>query len=193
MIDPLTREVISNKEDLDKILDLVLGHDAIVLHNAKFDVLALSLTDSRFKEWPWGKTYDTIIAGHLLGSNQPHNLTDMVMQYLGIDIKPWEAVLKEACQSARKLCKKELKHLGWRIAEEGLPDMPSVKKSGGGGRDNEKDKAWKNDMWLPRALAVELGVQEDHPWHTVLRDYALKDAEVTLKLWIAVREELLIR
>ena len=42
---------------------------------------------------------------------------------------------------------------------------------------------WKADMWLPGALADELGHPKDHEWRTVVRDYALADPEATYLLF----------
>ncbi len=198
-VNPLTREVDIPEEDAKEIRQLLARqHGGIVLQNAKFDsqaLLAAGVTD-----WSplWGLTHDTLLAGHLLASNQPHNLTDMSMQYLGLDLLPFEKRLEGACVEARRLARKRLP--AWRIAKEGLPDMPSVKGSGGGGRDNDKDRVWKNDSWLPRAICVHCSREpkgwmrefaaKDHPWWTVLAEYGNADSYATPALWKVMEPEL---
>jgi len=178
-VDPLTREPNVPDEDVAEIQALLSPDDPegewVVLQNAKFDAVALS-TVERF-EWPWDRTHDTLLAGHLLASNQPHDLTSMALHYLGVDIQPYEDRLEEAVQECRRYCRSHLPE--WRIAKEGLPEMPSA-----------GSKTWKYDSWLPRALGLHLEHAEDHPWFTVLRDYANADSLVTLALWQAMRKEL---
>jgi hypothetical protein len=133
------------------------GRAPLVLQNAKFDVAALNALDPWFGEnWPWGRTHDTLLAGHLLASAMPHDLTSMTLQYLGIDIEPHEREIQKACVKARSIARNRIveksdvdlftgraaKKQLWRIAKAGVPGMPSA-----------KDKTWKFDMWLPRAVA----------------------------------------
>lgn len=188
-VDPLTREVQVVEEDVEEIATLLNpynnpdGLDAVVLQNAKFDVKALATLRPEFGEdWLWGITHDTLIAGHLLASNQPHDLTSMVLHYLGDDIEPLEKALEVACKAARALVRRKdwvAEHGQWLIADEGVPGMPSAKEG-----------KWKFDTWLPRAVAKHLDYPDSHPWWTVLRDYANADSAVTLKLWMHMRREL---
>jgi DNA polymerase I-like protein with 3'-5' exonuclease and polymerase domains len=201
-IDPLTRNPLIPDEDrsaVRKIIKTVAGwqkfapdvqeNHVVILQNGKFDITALeSAGIIQHGEWPWAMTRDTLLAGHLLASNMPHNLTDMTSQYLGIDIQPFEEKVKAACKEARSIARREFPD--WRIAKEGLEDMPSVKGSGSGGRDNEKDVVWKNDMWLLRAMAKELKLSSNHPWWTLVSDYANADSAVTLPLWKAQKQQL---
>lgn len=46
-----------------------------------------------------------------------------------------------------------------------------------------KEVIWKNDMWLPRAIAKAHDYAPDHPWWTVLRDYANVDSAVTIQIF----------
>lgn len=172
-VDPMTREPAIPAAELDAVRELLLSND-LVLQNAKFDARAVS-TILPEVEWPWHRTDDTLLAGHLLASNLPHNLTDMAMQYLGIDIEPVELTLKAACVESRRLVRSKAfveRHGKWAIAEAGRPDMPSAKET-----------VWKFDMWLPRAVALAEGYDDDHPWWTALRDYSNADSEVTVLLW----------
>lgn len=197
-VDPLTRLPVVPPEDLAEIRGIVhLTADKLVLQNGKFDVAALASLDPGFgTAWRWGDTHDTLLAGHLLASNQPHDLTSMALHYLGVDIQPYDDKLEEACKEARRIVQQAKLRVkrgkggtglygdtellaAWRIAEGGLEDMPSL-----------KEKSWKADGWLPKALATELGYPADHPWYTVLRDYANADSAVTLALWMAMEAQL---
>lgn len=184
-VNPLTRQPIIPNDDLDEIREEMAECDEVVAHNGKFDSAALASVG--VGEWPWDRFHDTLIAAHLLASNQPHNLTDSCVLYLGKNIQPYEDRLKQACVEARRLARSKFPE--WKIAKEGLPGFPSIRGSGGSGK-GEKDAVWKNDTWLPRAIAVELGYPDDHPWWRVLRDYGNMDSSVTLPLWMVMREEL---
>jgi DNA polymerase I-like protein with 3'-5' exonuclease and polymerase domains len=155
----------------------VLSSGSLIAHNSKFDVTALDAVGVPASDWPWDRTEDTLIAAHLLASNRPKDLTTLALTWLGIDIQPFEDALEAAVQKARRMCrsKKFREQYGeWAIAEKDRADMPSA-----------KDKTWKYDTWLPRAMwrLVE-GVREEFPsWESVLRDYANADSAVTLSLW----------
>jgi len=178
-VDPLTRKPKILVSDLVEISKAVhLSGEELVLQNAKFDVAALVATEYQFPSWPWNKTHDTLLAGHLLASNQPHDLTSMALYYLdAFDLEPYEKSLEVAVKESRKLAVKEFPN--WQLAAKGRLDMPSA-----------KEKTWKYDCWLPRALAKELRYDHGHPWHTVLRDYSNADSSTTLALWIAMEREL---
>lgn len=181
-VNPLTRKPEIPSEDLQAITDLINSADLIYLQNAKFDARALM---SIGIELPWHKVRDTLVMGHLLASNHPHNLTDMCIEYLGIDIEKYEIDIKGVTQTARAIVKKE--YPDWRIADEGLPEMPSVKVSG----NRDEDKPWKNDMWLPRAL-IKAGSRNyipDH-WGTSASDYSNADSEHTLPLGFEMEKQI---
>lgn len=193
-VDPLTREPHIPQEDIADIKCLIKGSttEIIALQNAKFDAAALdTIGISRF---PWERVWDTIIAGHLLCSNKPHNLTDMAIQYLGINIEPYEKRLQEAVkecrrrvQQARLRIRKRQKTLEeidytfekWFIAASGAPGMPSA------GKDT-----WKEDMWLPAAFALWTCLPEEHHYWSVLRDYSNADSSVTLMLMKCMESEI---
>jgi DNA polymerase I-like protein with 3'-5' exonuclease and polymerase domains len=143
-VDPLTREPSIPEEDIDDIEELINSSEYLILQNCKFDIAALgTVRPSIASNWRWDKTYDTLIAGHILASNRPHNLTDMAMQYLGWDIEPFEKRLNKYTEEARRYCRSNLPD--WRIAKEGYSDMPSA-----------KGKVWKFDTWLPLTLVRHL-------------------------------------
>lgn len=155
-VDPLTRDVLVPTEDIQEIRSRLEQADEIVGQNLKFDIHALSTIGITFTPRLWSKIQDTLLAGHLLASNQPHNLTDMALYYLDINILPYEERLGIACQKARSIVQRDrrshekgqptryhARYHAWRIAEKGLPEMPSAGQA-----------CWKMDMWLPRTLAL---------------------------------------
>ena len=172
-VDPLTRRVLPTWNDLHEIADVLREADVIVLQNAKFDYTALRLLyEDKNKEmpWDWSKVRDTLYAGHLLGSAQPHDLTSMALIYLRVDVSKYERAVEAATKEALAWAKK--KGSGWRLAKAGLPEMPSA-----------KEKRWKYDMWLPRLAAKERELPEEHAWWNACADYANSDSTTTLHLW----------
>lgn len=192
-VDPLTRlPVIQDLNDLGEIRDLIDATDVLVLQNAKFDAMMLEMLFRKFNRrlvWPWSKVRCTLMAGHLLATAWQHDLTSMCLQYLSEDIEPYEKSMKVECNAARRMARS--KYPTWRIAAKGLPDMPSVKGGGNKARKGvESESPWKNDCWLPRALARELRLPPDHVWWTVTRAYADIDSASTLLLWQDMEVEL---
>lgn len=182
-VDPMTRRPDIPVGDLLDIIELVDAADLIYLQNAKFDWRALHHVGINL---PWAKVRDTLVMGHLLASNHPHDLTSMCIEYLGVDIEPLEQSIKEIT----RICRAKVKEAGlpWLLATEGAPGMPSVKESS----KRDEDKPWKNDMWLPRALhrAGHGGYIPEH-WLTACAAYANADSEHTL--YLGLEMERLIR
>lgn len=179
-VNPLTRQPEVPEEDLDEIEQVLRDADYLVGQNIKFDVSALTLLfqdHNRTLEWDWSKTYDTLIAGHLLASNQPHGLDSMAIQYLGEDIGKYEAAVKKAVLKARFLAKHDLPK--WQIAVKGGPLTPSAKGS-----------TWGFDMWLPAAVANEYNYSKSHPWRTVVAEYANIDSVTTAFLWQVMEKKI---
>ena len=139
-VDPLTRQPVIPSGDLDELDGMIETADELVLQNAKFDVTALATIKMPHGPWPWGVTHDTLMAGHLLASNQPHDLTTMALVYLGVNIKPYENDLKQAVKEARAIAKHQYPE--WAVARVGDAEMPSVKGGAGAG-----------DYLPPRAVA----------------------------------------
>lgn len=184
-VDPLTRQPDIPESHIDEIAELMDEAELIYMHNSKFDSRALSAIGLCL---PWEKVRDTLVAGHILASNHPHNLTDMCIEYLGEDIEEYEVAVKGVVTTCRAIVKKERQFRNWKLAKEGDPDMPSVKTSS----KRDEDKPWKNDMWLPKALikAGWTGYAPDH-WKTATMVYACADAIATVNLGPCV--EALIR
>ena len=198
-VDPLTRTVRPPKEDLEEIRELLVNpRHELILQNAKYDIAALLLVgcllESDLPEL-YRRVRCTLFAGHLLASNQPHDLTTMALVYIGANIKPFEEELDEAIREARRMVVRPEfieKHGVWRIAKEGLPEMPSAK-----GKDQKKrargedrDSLSKFDMWLPWAVAEAEGYPEDHRWRSVCSDYSNADSAATLPVYVQQLEQI---
>jgi len=170
---PATRQPIVPRQDLIEIQRLIDAAKIVVLQNAKFDYHALrnvfEANHVKFR-WDWSKVRDTLLSGHLLSSLNRHDLSTMSLVYLGIDIDGYNEALKDACQKARRIAKKEFPK--WKIAEAGLKGMPSAKGS-----------VWKYDAWLPRQIAEASEYPPDHEWFTVLENYANMDSAATIRLY----------
>ncbi len=192
-VDPKTRRPVVPREDVREVESLLREADTLVLQNPKFDCAGLRQIGVR--DFPWGKVEDTLTAGHVLASNQPHDLDSMAVFYLGEGGKAErENELAEACKAARRTTRLKA-HAGrfddWVIAREGVDSMPSVRDGKGKeDRGGNSERPWKNDTWLPRAVARELGFKDGHPWFTVARDYANTDSAIALALWGVMQREL---
>ena len=173
-VDPLTRKPEIPEGDVADIAELIDAAELVYLHNSKFDVRMLATIGI---ELPWLKVRDTLVASHLLALNHRHDLPSLCIEYLGVDIESHELHVKEVTWACRAIAKRD--YPSWRIADEGLADMPSVKSSS----KRDEDKPWKNDMWLPRVL----GGTQYHSmlpvgWDTACSRYANADSEHTLYL-----------
>lgn len=183
-VNPITREPEIPIEDLAEIGSAIALANGVVLQNGKFDAHSLATIGVEF---PWDDYHDTLLAGHLLASNQPHDLTSMALHYLGVDIQPLEERLERAVKKARDIARHQFPD--WNIAREGSPSMPSA-----------KEETWRFDYWLPRTMMLywsvmdQPGISEDlrkyDEWWTVLSDYANTDSAVTTQLWLAMKDEM---
>lgn len=220
-VDPLTRAPFIPEEEAEQIKEVIAGADVLVGQNIKYDAGVLKIALDI--DWPWEKTECTLTAGHLLASNQKHDLTALAMDYLGVDIKPFEDALEDAVKACRRLVQQQRLRaarggakgplVDWRIAEEGMAEMPSAKNAAGK-KAAEGSGTWRADYWLPRAMAEAQGLPmpddncehewitaagpskcrcvhcHGHNWWTVLRDYSNADSAATIKVWQAMEEQL---
>jgi DNA polymerase I-like protein with 3'-5' exonuclease and polymerase domains len=196
-VDPLTREVLYDVDELAEIRHKIESQ-RIVFQNGKFDIKALSFIGIS-NGISWERIDDTLIAGHLLNSSAPHTLTDMVLQYLGIDIQPYEDQLEKCVQACRRFARS--KYPDWMIAKEGLDCMPSA-----------SERTYQYDYWLPVAIATAEKYPKPkekckHKWDEnhycerckghhywlVLKEYAEADSAVTLPLWLYMKQEIMAR
>lgn len=175
-VNPLTREPIIPQEDLSFLQELIDSADVLVFHNSKFDTHAIDTILPK-NQWDWSKIEDTLVAAHVLASNEPKDLTTLGIKYIKRDIEEYELkmekIVKEVINLTRKL------HPSWRLAKKGLPEMPSAKK-----------KTWKFDTWLPRAYALRHKFASSHTYFEVTRKYANTDSEVTYCLWQVMKRRL---
>lgn len=170
-VNPITREPHIPKEDIADIKEMIVEADELILHNARFDVSALNTIDPWFGEnWPWAKTHDTLIAGHLVATDDQHDLASMFLQYCGGSIFHYEEAMRKACLKARH--RASTTYPSWQIATKDLACMPSA-----------KEKTWKFDMWLLRSIAKRERYKKDHDWYTLTSRYANGDSSATLLLW----------
>jgi len=147
-VEPETRKVVAPRRDLLELREVIDDAELLVLQNAKFDYVGLRLLyeDAGLKfPWDWAKVRDTLLAGHLLASNHPHDLTSMVVEYLGGHTAPYDERLEACVKEARAVAKGQ--YPTWQLAKRGNPTMPSAKK-----------KVWKYDAWVPRAVAKRQGL-----------------------------------
>lgn len=184
-VDPLTRipqVPLEEWGDIQEIEEIIDAAELIYMQNSKFDIRMLRTIGI---EIPWSKVRDTLAMGHLLASNRPHNLTQMCIDYLGVNIEKYELAVKEVTKTCRAIAKRD--YPNWKLAEEGAEGMPSVK----GSSKRDEDKPWKNDMWLPRTLYKAQEMYGEPSWLTVCKDYANADSEHTL--YLGIEMERLIR
>ena len=183
-VDPLTREVRVDENDLNEIQERINDADELILQNTKFDFAMLRETYRDYGRelvWPWEKVRDTLYASHLLSSVSRHDLTATVLQYLGVNLQPFEDDVQKIVQACRQHCK-GVGQVGdglpdWTLAVKGLPCMPSA-----------RDKVWKLDMWLPRALAKLEERDESDGYWTICSEYANSDSLATLTLWKCLKK-----
>lgn len=213
-VDPLTRDVRVDENDIKEIGDLLAEHDwKVLFHNAKFDMSAMAsvgMWDLYDCDSVWENVEDTLLASHLLHSNLPKDLTSLSLRWLDADIEPLEMALKRCVQEVRHIIQhtrqrekrfgEELDVLAqWRIAEEGDAMIPSAKTKKT--KDGVKEGPWRCDYWLPRAYAKHMWETTGHPeWNpearnvheywTVTRDYALHDPSATLAIYRSMMEEI---
>lgn len=182
-VDPKSRTPLPSREDVREIQE-ILDTSTVVLHNAKYDIRALSTIGIYLKTWD--NLHDTLIASHTLESGVSHKLKDLALRHLDINDED-QTELQKACVSARRIGKKK----GWRIAGPNDPHWPAIKKfSKSKGSNNATDGWWSADMWLPRAVALAEKYPTDHPWWTVCGEYCDTDVIRTYYLWLAFKEAL---
>ena len=98
-----TRTVSWSKKAVSQIWKTISQYDALVFHNAKFDIRALELIGLPVVEkFIQGGMYeDTLLASHVLWTDIDHGLKSLARNFLGFPIGDEEA-LKEAVRAARR-------------------------------------------------------------------------------------------
>lgn len=212
-VDPYTREVYWDPDDLIDFRDYLLSGGRLIGHNVTFD---MHMVDVAFEDaglpridWPFERIRDTMSTAHMLGSSSPKDLTSQVANWLKFSIRPQEKGVAEVTKAARDLVKRKSfieEHGAILIAKKDVPGMPSA-----------GDEAWKADMWLPPLLVQWVldgnapadilprttynrdsrqhiwnpgDDPKEHPWFWKLSDYATMDPAATLALHEAHIKEL---
>lgn len=204
-VNPKTRKPIVSKEFREEFFEVIDGKTKVFL-NAKYDIRALHTIIPNL-QWDWKNTHDCSMLAHLLNSLLPRNLTALCITYLRTNISHFEDALSDPVKASRRFIKKELPT--WMIARNDLPSMPST----------STDKIWKADMWILRALTkygsrvrfpknIALGgllgaldsdlerhstwlqFLSNHPWNTLVSDYANCDSLSTLMLFKHLHDEM---
>ncbi len=161
-VNPATREVYWDDEEIDSFVSLIKSASRIIMHNANFDIRALS-TIGIPPSYFWDKLEDTLLASHCICSGDVHGLKDLAFKYFGYsdeDEHTLAAIVKERVREGRKR--------GYRVAAHGDSNFPGISKNG--------TEFWKMDYWLaPDAC----------------RNYASRDVERTLLLWDAFKPSLI--
>lgn len=165
-VDPTTRQPVYNAKSLALVRKHIDRAEAVVMHNAKFDVLALALAGIEPDYWP--KVHDTMLLAHATDSDRGDTglaLKPLALRHLDI-LDDDERDLKREVDRARlTILRHPDEYPGWQIY----------------GR-NDPRKAGSSDYWLPKAL---------NPKSTVCQDYAVRDAERTIKLYFRLVANLL--
>ena len=159
-VNPYTREVFWQEEDIDAIQSILNQADTLVFHNAQFDMRALETIGINIESL-WDKVEDTLLASHIFCSGDSHGLKDLAIKYLHY----WnddEEQLEIAVKSARQRVSK----LGYKIAKYGDSQSPGLTKA---------TSWWKQDYWLCPDECLY---------------YALCDVEKTWLLWNAFKPAL---
>jgi DNA polymerase I-like protein with 3'-5' exonuclease and polymerase domains len=173
-VNPYTREVFWDEDDLEDMWSVIDAATSLIFHNAKFDVLALKYVGLPI-ETKWPIIHDTIIAAHAV--NAAHDtyeekgskrklvgrslgLKPLASEYFGFPIDD-EEELQEAVIRARNNAPAE-----YRIAKKGDPCFPA-----------QRNQKWhKMDYWMAPEECLR---------------YGMGDVERTLLLWLALKPSLI--
>lgn len=170
-VNPRNRQPIIPRNDVEQLVGLIGEADIVVGHNVKFDYIMLSRTLGAVVPdvWDWTKVRDTLLAAHMLNSGGRLNLTDLVREYLGVDISEPEVELRNAVIHSRSIARE----LGWSIADRNNPLTPSA-----------RGEPWRQDYWLPRELYLSAPTGTVPPeYETVCRRYLECDLISTATVW----------
>lgn len=198
-VNPMTREPSIPPREIASLRQYIADYN-LVFHNMKFDIRALEVAG--IIEWkytgklPNGKlkgvtvpellqrSDDTLTASHIVNSLESHSLKDLALAYTDI-LPDDQELLKECVMEA----KKDARRWKWDIAVDKHRHWPAISiKSGDSAKKtngSEEKAGWQFDMWVPRQVAITKKLPTDHVWRTVLRQYALRDVQRTLSLWLA--------
>lgn len=178
-VDPLTRRVLADRNDLLEIAGLLGEAEEVVGQNIKFDVGALTYLfrdHSIDFRWPWDRTHDTLIAGHTLHSSEPHDLTSMLLLYTRkADIKLLEDALEQRTQECRRIVQQavlRVKRHALKVARAGQPAAAAAVREPPPGRPRPKPKGPQLRSWRPPTKA-ELKAEEELRLAQVFRGWKI--------------------
>jgi DNA polymerase I-like protein with 3'-5' exonuclease and polymerase domains len=179
-VDPFDRKVRYDPKDIKFIRNLLEDPKLPkVFHNSKFDLRHLSHAGVGYA----GPIHDVLIAGRVCNTLRwSYGLKDMAWSFMGIP-RDDEEELGAIVEKARRVAKK----LGWALATG----------------DRFGDSPAKADYWLPGMLwtaknedmldylpdGMEWPEIPDE-WETACRNYGLRDAFRTIKVWDCLRVQL---
>ena len=173
-VDPLTRIPKIPKKDIKRIQKICKGK-ILVFHNRIFDITMLERIGC-FLDWRNGKSLDTQILSHVYNS-EVHSMYHGRLKELSLHyLDEWDDdqdTLRKAVSKARKVAK----DFGWKLAE----------KKSSGKKDNDH---LYQDYWLPRAVALHLGYEDDHPWYTLCAKYANRDTGRTMLICLLIQGQI---
>lgn len=186
-VDPFTRLPNIPQKDKLEILDYVEACELFILHNAKFDIRALTRAKIiKPSAKLWAKTCCTALLSHMRNSQLIHKLKPLGVYYLDINDND-EDELEIATRECIRFVKQH--DLKWRIAKEGDPHFPTQKS-------DQEEGMWKNDCWLPAAVVNYCqNTKHEHGlspaklkhYQTVCKTYGLADAERTMGLYLVMK------
>jgi DNA polymerase I-like protein with 3'-5' exonuclease and polymerase domains len=162
-VDPYTREVTWEQDELNLFIELVNSASKIIFHNATFDIRALASIGVS-PELFWHKLEDTLLASHCICSGDSHNLKDLAVKYFNYSDED-EDILAERVKEFVREARKQ----NYCVAKAGHHHFPGLRKNG--------TEFWKMDYWL----AID-----------ACRTYAKGDVERTLLLWDAFKTSLMV-
>jgi len=176
-VNPLTRQPCIKQKDIRKLKELLEGR-ILVFHNASFDLLALSTIGINLSfdspTLSTGKSpincptyHDTTLMSHAansqgIGEQPRHGLKELCTFYLEIPDHD-EKLLKQEVEKASRYVQSQARREDSPYADWKLGYNPV------GGRKTAYD------YWLPKAV---------DPNNTALSEYATKDAERTIQLYL---------
>ena len=158
-----------------------VGNKIPIFHNAPFDLRALQpilpeWVAARLRSRPVWKTqetnypyHDTLLLSHVFRNTGSHGLKDLCLEYLDIPDDD-ESDLINAIKKARTVAKA----LNWKVTP-------------GNEKDTSKGNWLKCDAWVPRELYLQNRAKLP-TWKTVLSEYANRDAERTMALFLFLRD-----
>lgn len=176
-VNPFDRSIKYTQPQIDPILDAIHSHDTLVFHNGNYDLQVLA---AMHPDLHWSRLFkthsihDTMLMSHAFKSSDRHGLKENAILYLKYPDDD-ERALEEATKKARTIARK----LNWCTAEKNDLHESII---------GTQDSHYRCDYWVPKAVAEHLQYPADHPWRHICDEYAGKDAERTLGLFLVLSD-----